>query len=293
MTASTALEVVDPGVLALVQDLGRPGWAHVGVGRSGAADPAALRRANRLVGNPEGAAGIEALLGGLTVRALGPVTLALCGAPGEATVDGRPVGRDTVLEVPDGAVVHVALPGAGLRTYLAVRGGVDVPAVLGSRSSDALAGVGPVPLSAGDVLPVGAPPAPTSSWPVVDAAPQRPWGVEVVVPLEPGPHARWFVDGPKALTHADGYHVTPATDRVAVRLAGLPLRRVPDHQGRELAPAGLVAGAVQVPADGMPIVFGPDHPVTGGYPVVAVAGPVALGRLMQVRPGEVVRFVVR
>lgn len=288
-----ALEVVEPGLLTLVQDLGRVGWAHVGVGRSGAADPVALRLANRLVGNPEGAAGLEVLMGGLRLRARGPVTVALAGAPGPAWVAGVPVGRHAPVEVADGAEVRLGPPSRGLRTYLAVRGGVDVPPVLGSRASDRLGGIGPAPLTTGDVLPVGAPP---TGWPLVDVAPVRPWPDEVRLPVRPGPHADWFDDGLDALcgrpgAEPDAYRVTPSSDRVALRLDGPRIHRAPVRESSELPSLGLVPGAVQVPPDGLPVVFGVDHPVTGGYPVLAVLRSSALGLLAQLRPGEPVRFV--
>ena len=154
MTGS-ALEVLEPGLLTLVEDLGRPGWAHIGVGRSGAADAGALRLANRLVANDEGAAGLEVLLGGLRLRAVGDVTVALAGARGPAWLDDRPVGHEAVLELRSGAELRLGTVTSGLRTYVAVRGGIDVPTVLGSRSTDQLAALGPAPLRAGDVLPVG------------------------------------------------------------------------------------------------------------------------------------------
>jgi biotin-dependent carboxylase-like uncharacterized protein len=279
------IEVLDPGVLTLVQDLGRPGWAHVGVGRSGAADATSLRLANRLVANPEGAAGLEVLLGGLRIRAGGPTTVAVTGAPGPVWVDGTPVAHNAVLELAAGAELRVGTSPVGLRSYVAVRGGIDVPPVLGSRSSDQLAGIGPSPLRAGDVVPVGA--APTD-WPVVELAPERPWPTQVVLPVQPGPQADWFEDGLTALC-AGEYTVTPATNRVALRLSGPGIRR---REVRELPSAGLVPGAVQIPPDGQPVVFGVDHPVTGGYPVLAVVRGRALDLLGQVRPGERVRFHV-
>lgn len=281
------LEVVAPGVLTLVQDLGRPGWAHIGVGRSGAADASALRLANRLVANAEGAAGLEVLMGGLRLRAHGPVTVALAGAPAPAWVGRARVGRHAPLELDDGDELRLGPPDRGLRTYVAVRGGVDVPAVLGSRSTDVLGGIGPAALAAGDVLPVGPPP---DAWPVVDVAPVAPWPDEAVLPVVPGPHVDWFDDGLAVLRDAVGYTVTPATNRVALRLDGPVIARAGDARGRELPSLGLVPGAVQVPPDGLPVVFGVDHPVTGGYPVLAVVRAHALGALAQVRPGERVRF---
>ena len=282
-----ALEVLEPGLLTLVEDLGRPGWAHIGVGRAGAADAGALRLANRLVANPESAAGLEVLLGGLRLRAVGDLTVALTGAPGPAWLDGRPVGHAAVLELRSGADLLVGTATSGLRTYVSVRGGIDVPPVLGSRSADRLAALGPAPLAAGDLLPVG--PAPRD-WPVVDLAPVPDPADRVELPVVPGPRSDWFEDR-LARLWAGEYTVTPATDRVAVRLAGPVIARTPAAVGRELPSEGLVLGAVQIPPDGQPVVFGVDHPVTGGYPVVAVVRRRAHGLLAQVRPGDPVRFV--
>ncbi|WP_426593128.1 biotin-dependent carboxyltransferase family protein [Cellulomonas sp. McL0617] len=279
------IQVLEPGVLTLVQDLGRPGWAHVGVGRAGAADAGSLRLGNRLVANDDGAASLEVLLGGLRVRVLYDSTLAVTGAPGPVWVDGTPVAHNAVLELAAGAELRVGTSPVGLRSYVAVRGGIDVPPVLGSRSTDQLTGLGPPPLAAGDVLPVG--PAP-DRWPVVELAPEHSWPTHVVLPVQPGPQADWFDDG-LAVLFAHEFTVTPATNRVALRLSGTA---VPRHEHRELPSAGLVPGAVQIPPDGQPVVFGVDHPVTGGYPVLAVVRGRALDRLGQVRPGEHVRFVV-
>ena len=279
------IAVLDPGVLTLVQDLGRPGWAHVGVGRSGAADAGSLRLGNRLVANDVGAAGLEVLLGGLRVRFARPTTVAVTGAPGPVWVDGTPVAHNAVLELAAGAELRVGTSPVGLRSYVAVRGGIDVPTVLGSRSTDQLAGIGPPPLRAGDDLPVGPHP---DEWPVVDLAPTGAWPTETVLPVMAGPQADWFDDGLAVLAHGT-FTVTSATNRVALRLDGPAVVRRYDH---ELPPAGLVPGAVQIPPDGRPVVFGVDHPVTGGYPVLAVVRGRALDRLGQVRPGERVRFVL-
>lgn len=154
MTA--ALEVLATGPLATVQDLGRLGYARWGVGGSGAADRAALRLANRLVGNPEGAAALEVTFGGLALRPDADVVLSLSGAPADAAVDGRPVGHHCLLTVRAGQVLRLGIPRTGLRTYVAVRGGVAVDPVLGSRSTDVLSGLGPALVAPGARLPVGA-----------------------------------------------------------------------------------------------------------------------------------------
>ncbi|MEU0066474.1 allophanate hydrolase subunit 2 family protein, partial [Streptomyces albidoflavus] len=141
-----ALQILAPGPLATVQDLGRPGLAALGVGASGAADRSALRLANRLVGNPEGAAAVEATLGGLAVRALRAVTVAVTGAPAPLSTGAV----QSVIQLAEGERLELGTPLAGLRSYLAVRGGITVPEVLGSRSRDLLAALGPPPLAPGD-----------------------------------------------------------------------------------------------------------------------------------------------
>lgn len=286
---SPALEVVRTGPLALLEDDGRPGLGSVGVGRSGAADRGAHHLACRLVGHGERRhrpAAVEVLLGGLVVRARGALVVALTGAPAPATVDGRPAPHRAVLHLDDGAELALGTPESGLRTYLAVRGGIDVEPVLGSRSTDTLSGVGPPPLAAGDVLPVG--PAPPT-FPVVDAAPPPAPG-PVVLDLLPGPRTSWVGDLGALVGRA--WVVGPHTDRVGVRLttSGDPVRRTPAHRDDELPSEGMVRGAVQLPPGGEPIVFLADHPVTGGYPVVAVLTEASCDRAAQLRPGEPVRL---
>ncbi len=279
-----ALEVVEVGPLALVQDLGRPGHAAVGVPRSGAADRAALCLANRLVANDdEGAAAIEVLLGGLAVRAHGLRTVALAGAPAPATVDGTPVAHHSVVTLRPGQTLALGPPPTGLRTYLAVRGGLAVDDVLGSVAGDTLSGLGPAPLQPGDVLAVG--PEPEHPW-LLDLAPVAPpTGGTVTLRAIPGPRADWVAD-PAALTRTT-WTVSSRSDRVGMRLEGDPLRRT---DKRELPSEGMVRGAIQVPPGGEPVVFLADHPVTGGYPVVAVVVDADVDRAAQVRPGQSVRF---
>ena len=278
------VEVLAPGPLTLVQDRGRPGLAAVGVGRSGAADAGALRLANRLVGNAPGAAGLEVLLGGLVLRFPAGGVVALAGAEVPADVDGVPIAPHAATRVPPGGVLRTGTATRGLRLYLAVRGGLDVPPVLGSRAADRLAGLGPAAPGAGDVLPVGAE--------VVDAAqpwadPPRDWPDTAVLRVTPGPRADWFAPGAFDRLLGARYAVTPASDRVALRLDGPPVGRA--DRG-ELPSEPLVPGAVQVPPDGRPVVFGADHPVTGGYPVLAVVEPRSRDLAAQLRPGDPVAF---
>ncbi|GAA4538936.1 biotin-dependent carboxyltransferase family protein [Pseudonocardia xishanensis] len=278
------LEIRETGPQALVQDLGRPGHAAIGVGRSGAADRAALRLGNRLVANDShGAAAIEVLLGGLVFVAHRAVTIALTGAPAPATVDGRPVGHHTLVTVRAGQEVRLGPPACGLRTYVCVRGGLDVPPVLGSRSTDTLSGIGPEPLAKGTELAVGPEPA---AWPLVAVAP---------VPLPPvdtvtlhavrGPRADAAVD-PSALVRTV-WQASGETDRIGMRLLGATLETA--DGGGSLPSEGLTRGAIQLPPGGEPVVFLADHPVTGGYPVIAVLRDADVDRASQVRPGQSVR----
>ncbi|WP_219413010.1 biotin-dependent carboxyltransferase family protein [Pseudonocardia nigra] len=279
------LHVLATGALALVEDLGRPGLAASGVGRSGAADRAALRLANRLVANPEGAAGIEVVFGGLAVRAGGLLTVALAGAPAPADVDGTPVGHHAVLTLRPGQVLRLGVPPTGLRTYLAVRGGIAVDPVLGSRSTDVLAGLGPPKLAPGQVLPVGPEPA---DFPLVDVAPVAcPPGGVVTLRAIAGPRADRLAD-PCALARTT-WTASSRSDRVGMRLEGGRLERAGDG---ELPSEGMVRGAIQVPPGGEPVLFLADHPVTGGYPVAAVVLDAEVDRAAQVRPGQSVRFVL-
>ena len=278
------LTVVAPGPLATVQDGGRVGWASIGVPRSGAADRVSADLANRLVGNRPDAAVVEVTAGGLRLRAERTVLVAVTGAPVPLSVDGRAVPVNGPVTVRAGSVLAMGIPSAGLRSYVAVRGGVDVPPVLGSRSTDTLSGLGPPPLTAGDRLPVG---QLTGEEPVVDVAAVRPPTADPVLRVLPGPRRNWLApDAWTALTTRP-WTVTADSDRVGLRLSGPRLERARED---ELPSEGLVPGAIQVPPDGAPVLFLADHPVTGGYPVLAVVTTADLPAAAQLRPGDGVRF---
>ena len=285
------LEVLATGPLSLVQDLGRPGLADVGVPRSGAADRTAYLLALRLVGHllrddrARPPACLEVMLGGLCVRARGNLVVALTGALCPAHVDGRPAPHAAPFHLRHGQVLMLGTPPSGLRTYVAVRGGMEVTPVLGSRSSDTLSGVGPPAVAVGDVLHVGAPPP---DFPGIDVAPQPPVGQGLVVlPVTRGPRADWCALGD--LTDSS-WTVSSSSNRAGIRLQGSQIRRTHEHEGRELPSEGMVPGAVQVTSGGEPVVFLADHPVTGGYPVVAVLTRDAVDRAAQLRPGDEVRL---
>lgn len=281
------LEVIEPGPFATLQDLGRPGWAHLGVGAAGAADRSAHALANRLVGNQPAAATIEALLGGLAFTVSRAVVVAVTGADAPIRVNDHPVGLYAPLHLAAGDVVRIGLSTAGLRSYVAVAGGLAEPPVLGSRSWDSLAALGPEPLATGRTLTIGDDP---HGPPLVDAAPvTRPTLDDLVIGVLVGPRTDWLAGGLEALVHGT-WRVSTRSDRVGIRLEGAPVARASDFEGRELPSEGVVRGAVQLPAGGQPVVFGADHPVTGGYPVVAIVTDADADRLAQARPGQAVRF---
>lgn len=289
-----ALRVVSAGLQTLLQDSGRHGYAGQGVSASGAMDQAACKAANRLVGNPSGDACLETVNGGLRLRSQGDTVVAVTGADAPLAVTAAGGARWTVpryapVALADGDELAVGEPRAGTRSYVAVRGGFAVEPVLGSRSTDTLARVGPPAVATGDVLAVreprglpvvGAPELPPEGLPVA--------GEEVVLDVVPGPRTDWFTPESVERLAAQRWQVTPQSNRVGLRLAGeVPLARA--VQG-ELPSEGTVAGALQVPPSGQPVLFLADHPLTGGYPVIGAVAPYHLDRAGQIPVNAWVRF---
>jgi len=280
------ITVVRSGPLTTVQDLGRPGYAHLGVPRSGALDQAALRRANALAGNRVETAGLETTLLGCALRFEVTARVAVTGAEAVVRIDKQPISTGEAFKVPAGAVLEIGRAHRGVRSYLAVAGGIDVEPVLGSRSTDTLSGLGPPKLADGMTLPIGADSPTMGDLPTVGDLPaledEADKSGEVLLGVRLGPRDDWFE---AAGLFAQAYTVTPLSNRVGCRLAGSALTRT---QAGELASEGVVLGAVQVPPDGQPLIFLADHPTTGGYPVIGVVDDVT--PLAQARPGTTVRF---
>lgn len=275
-----SLTVVEPGLLTTVQDAGRPGRAALGVGRSGACDLASYRLANRLVGNHEDAPALEVTHGGLRLRADDDLVVVTTGARCEGA--GHHNAPRTLRS---GEELTLGVPVSGLRTYVAVRGGLVVDPVLGSCATDTLSGLGPAVLSAGDVLAVGSAAHPM---PGVDLAPVTdPEAATVTVRVTPGPRRDWFPDQAWRSLVGQPWTVTSESNRVGLRLDGEPLART---RTDELPSEGLVRGALQVPPSGMPVLFLADHPVTGGYPVIAYVTDADVDRCAQLRPGQALRL---
>jgi KipI family sensor histidine kinase inhibitor len=296
-TGEAALEVLVPGPLTVVVDLGRPGRAAQGVARSGAVDRSSFRRANRLVGNPSGTAALEVAAGGLHVRALVDLVVAVTGAPAALAVlepeapdgDGSEVDAevDRAFALDAGAELHLGGPARGLLSYLAVAGGVAGDPVLGSLSTDLLSGIGPSPLRAGDVVRVGAA-RETSAAVVAEPGPVLPAADDLTeIDVLLGPRDEWFSPEVVAAFLNQEWALTPRSNRVGLRLEGEPLERA---RTDELPSEGTVPGSIQVPPTGQPVVFTADHPVTGGYPVIACVARHDLDRIGQVPVGGRVRF---
>ena len=282
------VEVLDPGLLSLVEDGGRREVAALGIPRAGPADPDAMRLANRLVGNPDGAAAIEATTVGPTLRFTGSAHVAVVAPSPEGQqvlIDGHPTGPGAVSPVEDGQVVTVGRVLGGLRAYVAVSGGFETPPVVGSRSTDLLSGLGPGPLIAGDHLDIGPPNRPRGRLlhPLDPKARIRPVVVRVIV----GPHR--LPPESHGLLTSGLWTVGPASNRIGVRLtAGSRRATAPGHP---IPSTGMVTGAVQLPPDGDPIILLPDHATVGGYPVIACVIAADLPVVGQLEPGDTVELV--
>jgi len=271
--------VVRAGPLATVQDRGRPGYAHLGVPPSGAADLRALELGNAIVGNDPGAAGLESTLLGPVLRFAERAVVAVTGAETDDSI-----ARGKAVEVAAGEVLELGHCRGGVRAYLCIRGGLAAEPTLGSRSYDLLTGLGPPPLRDGDVLPIG--PEPTTGPRPIQIPPVS---REPLLHVIPGPRDEWFPPEALAVLTEVAWRVGSASNRVGIRLEGPPLPRL--DRG-ELLSEGLVTGAIQVTPSGQPILLGPDHPTTGGYPVIAVVPSADLPVAGQLGPGDICKLTL-
>lgn len=298
-----SLLVLKPGLLTTVQDQGRIGWQRYGIAVGGAVDAFAARVANLLVGNPAGSAVLELALVGPELRAEREELVAVCGADFGATVGGQPLARDRPARVRAGETLAFGPARGGARAWLAVAGGIEVPVVFGSRSTNVRARLGGHegrPLIAGDRLPTGAPPAWARRQLAQLAAASRTspgWSVRPETLGQPpaaggvralrGPEWDRFTPEAQAGLFAGDYVVTKDADRMGMRLQGasLPLR-----EPRDEISSGVNVGVVQVPPSGQPIVLLAGRQSVGGYARIAAVAAVDLGRLAQLRAGDRMRF---
>ncbi|SEB41067.1 biotin-dependent carboxylase uncharacterized domain-containing protein [Paramicrobacterium humi] len=281
-----SLLITTAGPLTTVQDLGRPGYAHIGVPHAGALDRGALRLGNRLLGNREGAAALEITVGGFEAVFSDECWFVVTGAWAPLRLDGEPVDPHAPTRALAGQSLSIGVAERGLRSYLSVRGGFAAPPVLGSRSRDTLAGIGPAVITDGDELPIGKPPA--DGVPTLEIAPWGPPGDgRVEVGVHAGPRQDWFTAASVDRFFTSPWELSPESNRIGARLLGPPLERERDD---ELPSEGMFAGAIQVPPSGLPTVLLADHPVTGGYPVIGVVRDADLDAFAQLRPGQQVAF---
>jgi biotin-dependent carboxylase-like uncharacterized protein len=284
------IEVVRPGALTTVQDLGRSGLARFGVAGGGAFDPWCARSANRLVGNRDDAALLEITLQGPVLRFAVGALVAVVGDDLELSADGGEFRRNESREVPAGAVIAVGRARSGVRCWLAIAGGIDVPEKLGSRATDLAGGFGGVDgraLAAGDRLRLFTSPdsSRTGRLRVSPGEGRR----ERVLRVLPGPDRSLLTGAGLQAVAGGSFRTGSQSDRRGVRLEG---GRIALRSHAPLRSQPVLPGAVQLPPSGEPIVLGVDAPVTGGYPWVAQLVEADVGELAHLAPGDPLRFVI-
>jgi KipI family sensor histidine kinase inhibitor len=289
---TASIEILSIGLPILFQDLGRAGQAGQGISVSGAADRASFKAANRLVGNPANTTALEITLGGLSFRMRGQSVMALTGATMQISITGADGSKisglhHTAIALDDGDVVSLGTPESGMRSYLALRGGFDIAPVLASTATDTLAQIGPAAPVAGDVINIR-PAAIRSLVSSEEPAFAMPSATEtIVLDVVMGPRTDWFSDSAVESFLTQEWSVTPQSSRVGIRLSGDALERS-NHS--ELPSEATVRGALQVPASGQPVLFLADHPLTGGYPVIANVAGHHLDLAGQIPVGAKIRF---
>ena len=288
----TTLQVLSPGLLTTVQDLGREGFGAMGVSPSGAADALSLRVGNRLVGNPEGAAAIEmTLLGGTFLFPQGAM-VALAGSDFAATLDDKSVELWTSAKVGPGQTLGTGPTRSGARCYLCVAGGIVVKAFLGSASTHLLSGLGGLdgrPLRKGDLLRIGRAPNANKKFQqrTLSPAALEQLSIRKTLRVTPGPQADWFPDSSQRLFYSSVYRVSEESNRMGLRLEG-PL--VQERSAGHMITEGVSLGAIQITAGGSPIILFVEQQTTGGYAKIANVISADLHRLGQLRPRDEVRF---
>jgi antagonist of KipI len=285
----SAIRVLEPGLLTTVQDLGREGYGPLGVSASGAADAISLRLGNRLVGNAEGAAGLEMTLLGGTFEFVDGAVVALSGSDFGATLDGKLVEMWNAFEARAGQVLRVGPTRSGARCYLCAQGGIAVKSFLGSASTHILSGLGGFEgraLRKGDVLEIGAAGGAVRQRALSVGALTRLTSRKVLRVTE-GPQREWFDDGARRLFYESTYRVAEDSNRMGLRLEG---SAIAGPSGGEMISEGVALGAVQVPEGGKPIILFVEQQTTGGYPKIANVISADFHSLGQLRPRDEIRF---
>ena len=285
-----SIEVLHPGLLTTVQDLGRTGYQRFGVSVSGAVDPRSAAVANILAGNPDGEAVLECTVLGPQLRFDAPAVIAVTGADLGPTLDGVPVENYRALRVQAGQTLRFTGPKCGCRAYLAVSGGLDVPEVMGSRSTYMKAKIGGWhgrKLEKGDVLPLRAPGTEPKALENRALAPEFRGRSEYTLRVVMGPQDDAFTPGGVSAFLSGVYTVTPEFDRMGCRMEGPEI----EHNGSaDILSDGIAFGAVQVPDSGQPIVMLADRQTTGGYTKIAKVISADFRILGQLKSGDRIRF---
>lgn len=285
-----AVKIVLPGAVMTVQDGGRYGYQEAGVQVSGAMDQMSFRNANYLVGNEETEAVLEVTLFGGTLEFTEDTITAITGADMEPVVDGDPVEMNCPLLIRKGQTLTLGMTRQGCRTYLAFAGGIDVPLVMGSRSTNlkcAFGGYGGRTLKAGDVLELG---KPKLSFDRVKKRRTKGLETEKIIEVRavPGPQQEYFTEAGEKAFYSGTYTITDQSDRMGYRLKG---PSVESKNGTDIISDAIPLGAVQIPPSGQPIVLLADRQTTGGYAKIAVVCSFDIPKLVQGRPGDKVRFL--
>jgi antagonist of KipI len=284
------IRVVEPGYQTTVQDLGRPGCAHMGVSASGAADTLSFRLGNLLVGNPENTSSLEMTFTGGVFEFDADNLVALTGADFQAKLDGTPIPCWVPIEVKAGQTLALGRTRGGARCYLSVHGGIDVPLALGSASTHLRTGLGGLEgraLRAGDELRIGPSPGPHRAIRQVHPQKALRWLDARIIRVTLGPQAHWFSADSAERFFRETANVSEDSDRMSIRLAGIRLRQL---RRDEMLTEGICCGAVQALPDGQPVISFVEHQTTGAYPKFASVITADLPRLGQLMPGGSLHF---
>jgi biotin-dependent carboxylase-like uncharacterized protein len=288
--SAPSIEILDPGLFATVQDLGRRNVAALGVAPSGVADWLSARAANRIVGNPQAAALIETTMTGISFKALDTLLIAVTGADAQLQVAGGKKSLWQSHRIRAGTEVKLSAAERGLRSYIALYGGINVPMILGSASTDvsgAFGGLGRA-FARGDNIKLNAVEKDIPDDGRLIRASARPfWRQPATLRVLAGPHAGRFSPNDLDFICTQAYRVSPRSNRQGVRLDGKPLG---GHEGFDVVSCGVCSGCVQVSSDGLPIILLAEHQTTGGYAVPFTVITADLPDAAQLRPGDEVRF---
>lgn len=286
------IQIINPGPLTSVQDAGRFGYMEYGITSSGVMDMDAYHIVNKLVGNHEGEAVLEATLMGPTFQVRGEGLFAFYGADMPATLDGVPLERGKAYPVKDGQTVAFGMAKSGVRTYIAFAGGIDVPIVMGSRSTNMKCGIGGYQgrkLAGADVLSVADPKEGEKTWEKLmkQSVPAKDYPSRISIRVVLGPQDDYFTKkGLDTFLHT-AYQVSPQSDRMGIRFLGEAIEGV---SSMDIVSDGITFGSIQITSEGLPIILMADHQTTGGYAKIATVVTEDLCKLAQARPGDHVTF---